>query len=341
VGRPVRLRRGGVAAFVACVIACVTAAERAQGRAADAAWLELYTAFATPGGATIVGRAHKGRRPAATAPGTMQGVREVHRDLDVEALRSVRVSIRVADQERIVSTDSHGYFEIAWAPGLPPPVARLHVALVDPRWMAEPVDVEMPVFRDEDGLALLSDVDDTLLYSHARHKVAMVAHILRHPGSELRAFDGAAPTLRALAGTGADARPVVYLSGSPTSFHQRVSDFLERSGFPPGPLILKRFSTEPLMDQLAYKWPHVIALVDALPKRRWILFGDSGERDPETYRRLMTARPGRVQKVYIHLVTKEPADAPRFRGMTAFREWSEVAADLERFGLIAANPRPQ
>jgi phosphatidate phosphatase APP1 len=181
-------------------------------------------------------------------------------------------------------------------------------------------------------------VDDTLLDTHAHHKLHMLAHILVHPSSELLAIDDAAPTLRALAAAGQEdeGRPVLYVSGSPTSFHRRMSVWLERAGFPSGPVILKRFSSEPIRNQMAYKWPHVVSLVDGLPARRWILFGDSGESDPEIYRRLMAERPGHVQVVYIHLVTKEAANAPRFAGMTAFHQWAEVAADLKRRGLIAA-----
>jgi phosphatidate phosphatase APP1 len=319
---------------VACAVAWVLAAERAHGRDVEAAWLEIYTAYGTPTGGTILGRAHEGPPPAPTPPGPFEAIRELRRALDVEALPLTRVSIRVADREWIVATDSHGYFEVALTPGLPAPTAHVEVRLVDPRWRAAPLRGEVPVFGDAQGLALLSDVDDTLLDTHARHKLHLLAHILSHPSSELLAFHGAAATLTALAGAGADARPLVYVSGSPTSFRRRIGDWLARAGFPSGPLILKRFSSEPIRDQMAYKWPHVIALVDALPSRQWILFGDSGESDPEIYRRLMLERPGRVRMVYIHVVTGEAADAPRFSGMIPFREWAEAAADLEGRGLI-------
>jgi phosphatidate phosphatase APP1 len=322
------------AAAVACAIACAVASGLAHGRPKEA-WLEIYTAYATPAGGTILGRAHEGRPPVLTARGPFRSIRELHRSFDVEVIPGVSVSVRFAAEERVVTTDSHGYFEVRVAPGMPAPGLRVHVALVDRRWTAEPLDAQLPVFRDEHGLALLSDVDDTLVDTHARNKLALLGHILTHPGSQLLAFDGAAATLTALAGTGADARPVVYISGSPTRFRRRLGDWLERSGFPPGPMVLKRFSSEPIRDQMAYKWPHIVALVDGLPSREWVLFGDSGENDPETYRRLMVERPGRVRKVYIHLVTSEAKDAPRFRGMTTFRQWAEVGEDLRRFGLMA------
>lgn len=330
--RSAGLRHG---AAVACAIACVVAAAHSHGRDAEAAWLEVYTAYATPAGGLVLGRAHEGLPRAPLARGAFAAIRELRRAFDVEALPAVHVTVQVAHQAWMVVTDSHGYFEVALPPGLPAPAARFQVRLVDPRWTAFALDSDLPVFRDEGGLAVLSDVDDTLLDTHAHHKLHMLAHVLVHPSSEFLAIDGAAATLRRLVGSGPDARPVVYVSGSPTSFHRRIGDWLERSGFPSGPLILKRFSSEHIRNQMAYKWPHVVALVDGLPTRQWIVFGDSGESDPEIYRRLMLERPGRVRMVYIHLVTKEAADSPRFKGMTTFRRWADVAQDLERRGLLA------
>ena len=69
---------------------------------------------------------------------------------------------------------------------------------------------------------------------------------------------------------------------------------------------------------------HLRAIADALPNKKFVLFGDSGEKDPEIYARLRTELPSRVEKIYIHLVTSEPATSPRFAGMQTFTSWSEL-----------------
>jgi phosphatidate phosphatase APP1 len=152
----------------------------------------------------------------------------------------------------------------------------------------------------------------------------MLQRELERRSGELVDFPGAAATLRELAA----GRLLVYLSGSPWALHRRIADHFRAAGFPDGPLLLKRFSKEPWTEQAAYKWPHLTELVDALPERQWILLGDSGESDPEVYARLQRERPGRVHSIYIHLVTDEDPGAPRFRGMTVFRSWSELAGKL-------------
>jgi hypothetical protein len=75
-------------------------------------------------------------------------------------------------------------------------------------------------------------------------------------------------------------------------------------------------------------------LVTRFPRRRFVLVGDSGERDPEIYGTLARRYPGQIARVLIRDVTGEPASAPRyqeaFRGLAAgvgqvFGDPSEIA----------------
>jgi phosphatidate phosphatase APP1 len=49
------------------------------------------------------------------------------------------------------------------------------------------------------------------------------------------------------------------------------------------------------------------------PSRRFILIGDSGERDPEIYAALARKFPRQVERLHIRGVTGQLADAPRYR----------------------------
>ncbi|KAI7884280.1 hypothetical protein K492DRAFT_125198, partial [Lichtheimia hyalospora FSU 10163] len=48
-------------------------------------------------------------------------------------------------------------------------------------------------------------------------------------------------------------------------------------------------------------------IVKDFPKRKFILVGDSGERDPEIYRMLYDRFPDQIIKIFIHDVTSERA----------------------------------
>jgi phosphatidate phosphatase APP1 len=104
---------------------------------------------------------------------------------------------------------------------------------------------------------------------------------------------------------------------------------------PHGAMILRRYSQEPF-DPYDFKHPHLLEIVDANPQRKWILFGDTGEKDPEVYHTLMQERPGVVDAVFIHNVTNANRQDARFSGFTVFNDWNEVlgAIHQRKLGLL-------
>jgi phosphatidate phosphatase APP1 len=183
------------------------------------------------------------------------------------------------------------------------------------------------------GTAVISDLDDTLLDSGVLHKLRLLANLFLHSTWELTTFPGAPQVVSALAGRGLPVLPTFYLSGSPWALQDRISEFFDRSGFPHGTMILRRYSQESL-DPYVFKHPHLLEIVDSLPNKSFILLGDSGEKDPEVYAALARERPGRVKATYIHLVTSESPRSARFSGMTAFKQWPDAGQDMIAKGLL-------
>jgi phosphatidate phosphatase APP1 len=66
-------------------------------------------------------------------------------------------------------------------------------------------------------------------------------------------------------------------------------------------------------DPAQYKTGVIEPLLKQFPTRRFILIGDSGERDPEIYGALARQFPEQVVKIYIRDVTQEAADSPRYQ----------------------------
>ena len=64
-----------------------------------------------------------------------------------------------------------------------------------------------------------------------------------------------------------------------------------------------------------------------------MLLGDSGEKDPEVYATLRQEHDGAVAATYIHLVTPEAPESPRFAGALAFRDYAAVLRDAIARGL--------
>lgn len=285
------------------------------------AHVTLYTAYGTGTTGKLYARVSKGPKDPAPEPGesTIQRVEETILALDARALHGAHVEVVVGTSAMQTKSDWRGYVELALPAKLPPAVP-VEIRLKEPGYDAASVQTKLEVFGDEPGVAVVSDIDDTLLDSQVTDKAKMAANAIVRSTWELRTFPEAEKKLSAAA----KQEPVFYLSGSPWGFHDRIGSFLARQGFPKGVLILKRFSSEPLLDQMAFKYPHLKEILDSLPKRRFLLFGDSGEKDPEIYARLRQEMPGRVERIFIHHITQEPADSPRFAGMTVFRKWSDL-----------------
>jgi len=72
-------------------------------------------------------------------------------------------------------------------------------------------------------------------------------------------------------------------------------------------------------------------IMGRFPDRRFILIGDSGEKDPEVYREIRRRFPGQVQEIMIRDCTDALANDPaRLEGMTII---PASAADMPGDGL--------
>jgi phosphatidate phosphatase APP1 len=310
------------AALALCTIAC----------ARREAWLEVYTGYGTPAGGMIVGRAHRGTRESIPQQGTSTARRVVEtlEAFEAEPAEDAAVVVTVAGSAIKTRTDDRGYFQLDLDPRLSPPTAHITVKLEDSRFAALPVTLDLPVFTDGPGLAVISDVDDTLLDTGVDQNLTMIKNTFTNDTWRIIPIDGAAAAVKTLVA----GRPLVYISGSPWGLSPRITEAFKRLGFPDAPMVLKRITKEPALDQLEYKWPHIIRLVDALPGRTWILLGDSTEKDPEVYARLEQQRPGRVAAIYIHLVGDARPDDARFQGMKTFSDWKAVVEDAQSRKLL-------
>jgi phosphatidate phosphatase APP1 len=129
--------------------------------------------------------------------------------------------------------------------------------------------------------------------------------------------------LRIVADAGASADTCFhYVSGSPWQLYGPLSRFLfEQQQFPAGTLHMKNLRKN-LLDRgalrdimalalggdlatLDQKVRQITNLMIHLPRRKFILVGDSGEKDPEVYRVMQRLFPDQVLKIYIRDVLGE------------------------------------
>lgn len=173
------------------------------------------------------------------------------------------------------------------------------------------------------GLSVISDIDDTIKITEVRDRKAMLANTFLR---EFQPVPGMADLYRQLAQQGAAFH---YVSGSPWQLYEPLSQFVRGSNFPPGTFHLKHFrlsdpsSLSKLSSQEDYKPPIIESLLAAFPGRRFVLIGDSGEKDPEIYAGIARKHPKQVAAIFIRNVSDEAADNPRmlkaFEGLAGDR----------------------
>ena len=281
--------------------------------------LHAFRGYGTPTRLRVRGRVLRGTGLVRSRLGdsVIDNLRNMfHRfESDEEARASVGFGLGrlqgVLDRHR-VRADAEGYFDA---------VLDLPRPLDDPRvW--EPVELELLEPPAPGGIghatgqvlvprdpqyAVISDLDDTVLHSHATSLWQMAKLTLLHNAHTRLPFEGVAGFYQALQrGRDGEAyNPVFYVSNSPWNLYDLLEDFLDVQGIPRGPLLLRDWSLRTVKAGEAHKLAAIEGLLATYPGLQVVLVGDSGERDPEIYRQVVLRHPGRVLAVYVRDVAPE------------------------------------
>jgi len=166
---------------------------------------------------------------------------------------------------------------------------------------------------DKTGLSVISDIDDTIKITEVRDRRATLRNTFLR---EFRPVPDMAAFYQAMARSNDAA--FHYVSASPWPLYEPLAAFVHSNGFPAGTFVLKDFrwknrsALNLLTDPEKYKPAVIEPLLKRFPNRRFILVGDSGERDPEIYAALARKFPRQIERIYIRDVTGESAGAPRY-----------------------------
>jgi hypothetical protein len=189
-----------------------------------------------------------------------------------------------------------------------------------------PLDIH---FLAPDGLSVISDIDDTIRISHVRDRGALLRGTFVDP---FRAVDGMADVFRAWSGCGAQFH---YLSATPWQLYVPIAAFVDAHGFPKGTFHLRdfRWKDRTIFNMLAspdrYKLRTIEPLLQQLPRRRFVLVGDSGQHDPEVFGELARRYPRQVQRIFIRDVGRSTPSRYRtaFAGLarTSWQVFSDPA----------------
>jgi hypothetical protein len=172
------------------------------------------------------------------------------------------------------------------------------------------------LFHDE-GLTVISDIDDTIKITQVRDRKATLASTFLKP---FQPVPGMADLYRNWARQ--PGARFCYVSAGPWQLYEPLAAFTEASGFPKGVFFFRSFRWKDeslfnlLRDPRKYKEETIAGLIERFPRRRFLLVGDSGERDPEVYAAVARRYPEQVAGILIRNVTGEAAGSPRYQSLS-------------------------
>jgi hypothetical protein len=170
---------------------------------------------------------------------------------------------------------------------------------------------------EEEGISVISDVDDTIKITEVPDRKELLANTFLRG---FQAVPGMAEAYRRWAMRGAVFH---YVTASPWQLYGPLSRFLGDPGFPAGSFHMKplRWKDSTFLSLFAspeQSKPRAIEpILGAFPRRRFVLVGDSGEKDPEIYGALARMYPAQIRAIYIRDIGPGASDARRFAA--AFR----------------------
>ena len=288
---------------------------------AKPAHLVSFGGYGSPENLVVRGRAFVGKPPSgalarpsfAKVASTIKAF--ARKDLEYPIVVATDVATGLSVETR---GDDDGFYEVRMPGPFPVGPRRLVVALRHPRYVAEPLD-ELVLVIDQ-GLVVVSDIDDTLIHTGVvGNKAKLVARVLAQDAGDLRVIDGAPGALGAFAGAGF---PIFYLSASPARLGPRLHQAFVMAGFPAGSLFLRHYETDGMGDPSTYKRRVLDRLAADLPRARFVLIGDNGEKDPLIFSGF-AKDTGRVAETFIRKTL--PADA---EGAVMFDTYEQLGALL-------------
>ncbi|MDQ4105695.1 MAG: DUF2183 domain-containing protein [Actinomycetota bacterium] len=285
-----------------------------------------YLGHGTPRRFHLLGRVLEEREiPLGSAEDSaLRNLRTMIRRFLSAEVPGARVRVRFEDRERVVVADDEGFIDVCIEPREPLPEDRAwHAAELELLWPTAKEQesartegcVLVPPSRPRDGaFGIVSDIDDTIVRTEATNLLRMARLVLFSNAHTRLPFEGVAAFYRALqrGGDGGGDNPVFYVSTGPWNFYDLLEHFLEIQELPRGPIFLRDWGgLKDLlrgMDHRRHKLEVIRGIFDTHPTLSFVLIGDSGQQDAETYGQLAREYPGRVRAIYIRDVSYRERD---------------------------------
>ena len=245
-----------------------------------------------------------------------------YRRLESNEIPNARLSVTYKETTVEIITDEEGYFfaEIE----LPEPIVphesmweKVEFKLLDEvRKNQGKVTAlgEVQIHDDLKEYGIISDIDDTVLQTHATSMLASAKLTFLGNAHHRKPFLGVGELYESLVkgSDGNQQNPLYFVSSSMWNLYDLLIDFLEIRNLPKAPLLLRDLGIDENMfikGDHSHKEEKIRKIMSYYPNLKFILIGDSGQHDAEIYYKMLQEVPDRIKAVYIRDVSGDVRDA--------------------------------
>lgn len=260
----------------------------------------------------------KGIASAARDDTFLKNAANTLRRIDSDEIPGARLELAFRGRRCEVESDSEGYFHAVIESELPlePGWHRVRVTLLDSIAGGAGLETVAQVLVADPNaeLAIVSDVDDTVIVTGATDRLRMMRIILSANARTRVPLPGVGAFYRALS-RGRREHPqnaIFYVTRSGWNLYDLFVDFFEEHDIPRGPLLMRDLALIEMpsdaLPNAAGKREHVREIMRDVPEPRFVLIGDSGQSDPSVYLDCARDDPARVAAIYIREVEGHEVD---------------------------------
>jgi hypothetical protein len=170
------------------------------------------------------------------------------------------------------------------------------------------------------GLSIISDIDDTIKISNVTNKRRLLRNTFLEEFQEVPGMAQLYQTWKSMYNA-----TFHFVSSSPYQLYHELEAFRARVNFPPATYHLKTIrpkdATGTLVqllwtDPFTTKTQTITSILEQFPHRRFVLVGDSGEKDPEVYGHVARLYPQQIVQILIRRVMEKEVEEKKKKKKT-------------------------
>jgi phosphatidate phosphatase APP1 len=280
-----------------------------------------FQTYGTPDHIYARGRALEDETIDLAQKGTIQLLLNSWRRFETDEIRHAPLCLHLADGRTMeLTTDDHGYFVLDQTVGGLGPLVN------EENWLAYEISFDLKdtrheilgrnrfqgsllIPKEDVSYGVITDIDDTILHTGVTSymKWQVIANTLFKRAERRIPFQGAAELYHQLhrGKSGLEANPVFYVSHSPWNLYRYLEFFLSTNDFPKGPILLRSMASvlgRAADGHIPHKEHEIANILKTYPQMKFILIGDSGEKDADIYLKIARGNPGRIRAIYLRSV---------------------------------------